>query len=623
MKNLWKGTLGDLIELAKKDDKVKNQLGASATKRFSNLIASYGVKEEETLDGRKIKVYSRFQDTIFGKKETIDELMNFIYVGASGSETGRNLPILVGPPAGGKSTIVQKLRETLEGQKAYGIKSCPLRENPLKMIPFVERKKICCELEIRMPTGEICPRCEKHYGEQYEENWQGLPVEEYAFSERMGRGIAVIGTAQDPQEVDISELIGSQNLSKAMQLPESDPDGWDFNKSALFKANNGILEIIEILKLDAKFHKSFSTICQEGKIDIPGIGEVTGLDLLIIGHTNMEEYERFRALKGGEWLRRRVVVIKTPHVLSFRDEERIQKKLVENTNFKKIHQSPYTYECLGFLGVFSRMVYDEKIPMFHKAKLYAQESFEGQEDLDIKLEDIIKDGKAKNEGETGLDSATLSKMLLFALSRSKKCLFVLDLIEEADHFLKSGCDATDKDRSVEINERIVKLIPGLEKYYKNLIYKDVARCFLYEHKEDVENYFKLYVQAVKEFLKDKNRDQEKAKRDEQMMERIESYLKIGESGKKEWRLKILADMTIYGSKELDSFPKLKKAIEDIFLEDLGPLMKLTLISDKVNEKAEQNKRKNVLLEQLKEAGYCDECAEKAVEIAANMIREQS
>lgn len=622
MKTLWQGTLSELIELAKKDETVKNRLGANAAKRLYTAITSRGVKEDKTLDGRAIKIYSFFQDIIFGKEEVIDELMNVIYAAASGAEIGRNLIILVGPPGGGKSTIVYKLREILESETAYGIKGCPLRENPLKMIPLAERRKICQELEIRVPAGEVCPWCDKHY-EEFEENWQKLPIEEYSFSERKGRGIAVIGTAQDPQEVDISELIGSQNLSKAMQLPESDPDGWDVRKSALFKANNGLLEIIEILKLDAKFHKSFSTICQEAKIDIPGIGEVTGLDLLIIGHTNQSEYNQFKTLKGGEWLRRRVIPIKTPHVLNFRSEEKIQKKLIEMTNFKKIHQSPFTYECLALLGILSRLADCEKVNPFYKAKFYAQERFEGDEDIDIKLEDIVKDGKAKNEGESGLDSTTINKMILFALGRAKNCLFILDLIDEIEHFLRAGSDATDKDRAAELNVKIDQIVPALKKYYKELIYKDVVKCFLFEHKEDVENYFKLYIQAVKDFLKEKNREPEKAKKDEQLMRRIEEKLRIDNSGKKEWRLKVLADQVTYDSDKLESFPKLKKAIEDIILEDVGPTIKLTLISDKVNEKGEKDKRQGALLEQLKEFGYCDICAKKAVEIASDRIREES
>ena len=622
MNTLWQGTLGALVGLAKQEEEVKNKLGANAAKRIYNAVIKHGIKEEKTLDGRTIKIYPYFQDTIFGKEEVIDELMNVIYAAASGADIGRNLVILVGPPGGGKSTIVQKLREILENETTYGIKGCPLRENPLKMIPLVERRKICQELGIRMPVGDICPWCDKHYAE-FEDRWQDIQVEEYSFSERKGRGIAVIGTAQDPQEVDISELIGSQNLSKAMQLAESDPDGWDVRKSALFKANNGLLEIIEILKLDAKFHKSFSTICQEAKIDIPGIGEVTGLDLLIIGHTNQSEYNQFKSLKGGEWLRRRVIVVKTPHVLNFRDEEKIQKKLVEGTNFKKVHKSPSVYECLGFLGVLSRMTDCEKVDLLQKALLYAKERFEGDEDIDIKIEDIIREGKSKNEGENGLDSTTIDKMILFALGRTKGCLFVLDLIKEIEHFLQSGSDATDKDRTVEINEKIAKIVPALKEYYKGKIYRDVVKCFLFEHHENIENYFKLYIQAVKDFLKDKNREPDKAKRDEQLMRRIEEKLRITEAGKKEWRYKVLADQTIYGSAKLESFPKLKKAIEDIILEDLGPLMKLTLTSNKVNEKVDQVKRQSILLQQLKESGYCDECAKRAIEIAADVIREES
>lgn len=636
MGKLWRGTLGELIELARKNQEVKNKLGANAAKRLYQVITSHGVKEGKTLDGRIIKIYPYFQDIIFGKEETIDELMNVVYAAASGAEIGRNLIILVGPPGGGKSTIVQKLREALEGETAYTIaypepekgvdkkkeeeiKECPIRENPLKIIPLKERKKICQELGIRTPVGWVCPWCNRNYRE---EDWRSVLVEEYSFDEINGRGIAVIGTAQDPSEVDISELIGSQDLSKMTQFGGSDPRAWNPRESALFKANNGILEIIEILKLDPKFHKGFSTICQESKIDIPRIGEVTGLDLLIIGHTNQSEYKKFEGQAGGEWLRRRVIIVKTPHVLNFRCEEKIQKKLVEQTNLKTIHQSPYTYESLGFLGVFSRLSETEKISLIQKARLYAQERFEGDEDIDIKIEDLIKDGKSKKEGESGFDSTTLNKMLIFALSRAKNCLFVLDLIDEIEHFIQAGFDATKKDRPAEINERISKIIVEIKKYYKDRIYKDVIKCFLFEHKEDVENYFKLYIQAVKDYLK-KSPDPEKVQQDEKLMRRVEEKMGYSEIQKKERRQGLMAEIGIYKSEDLALFPKYKKAIEDIILEDLSPLIKLTLISDKVQDKEEKSRRQRVLLEQLVEMGYCQECAEKAIKVSIDKIREKS
>lgn len=633
-KNLWTGDLKALIAFARTDPPTKENLGMNAAMRLVKAVIARGVREDcpagvkdgKALDGRTIKIYPYFQDSIFGKEEEIDEVMNVIKIAASDSEIGRNLFVLVGAAGTAKSTIAQKLRESLEGTMGLRIKGCPHHENPLKFIPHLEREKLCAELGIRTPPGDICPWCDKRYGKL--ENWEDLPVTEFVFCERKGDGIAVIGTAQNQQDVDISGLIGGQAISRLANKLESDPDAWDTKKGALFRAGSGILEIVEIFKLEAKFHNVFSTICQEGRLDIEGIGSVTGLDTFIIGHTNPDEFNTFLTRKGGEWQRRRTTPIHVRHVLSRACEEQVQRKLVGLTTYKKVHASPYTYELLAHLGILSRLTKSEKVKPFQKMCLYAGIPFDGQEDLDISVEDLYKEGKNnKNnvkEGTIGLDSTNLSKMILFALNRAEEngCLFVLDLVDEIAHYLENDLDSTIKDRSAELNAEIKQMLSDIKDLYRQKCYKDAVKCFLSEHQQKLENMFRLYILYCNNFVDSVKLATDVAKKEEYEMRRIESRMDIQESGKREWRTVITRAVLKSESKLLKDFPKANKAIEAIMIKELEPLMRLTLKSDKISEKDEQDKNRNLLLQQLIVMGYCAKCAQRAIEVAADTMQKE-
>lgn len=626
-KTLWSGTLKELIAFARADPPTKENLGMNAAMRLYKAVTAMGIKVGKALDGRTIKIYPYFQDNVFGKEDGIDEEMRLVEIAASGGDERRNLFPMIGAAGTAKSTIAQMLRESLEGTTGFCVKDCPMHENPLKFLPRVEREKLCADLGIRPPDGKICPWCAKRYGEL--ENWEDLPVTEFVFSEDKGQGIAIIGTAQNPLDADISGLIGGQATSRLSSKLESDPDSWDPRKGALFKANGGILEIIEMFKVEAKCHNIFSTVCGEGTVDIEGIGRVSGLDVFIVGHSNPDEYKSFESRKGAEWLHRRVSVNHVGHVLNCQAEERIQRKLVDLSTFEKIHKSPYTYEFLAHLGILSRLTKHEKVKPFQKMCLYANIPFDGQEDLGISVEDLYKEGQEdKNhvrEGTTGLDSTLLNKIMNGALTRAKddNCLFVLDLIDEVPRFLKSGHDATVKDRPAEMNEEIIeKMVPELRDFYRQKCYKDAVKCFLNEHQQKLENMFHLYILYCNNFVDNAKLATDVAKREEYEMRRIESRMDVSESGKREWRTMITRQVAMSQSKNLKDFPKAHKAIETIMVKELEPLMMLTLKSDKLSDQAEQEKNRGVLRQQLIEMGYCAKCAQRAIEVASDTMHKE-
>jgi len=161
------------------------------------------------------------------------------------------------------------------------------------------------------------------------------------------------------------------------------------------------------------------------------------------------------------------------------------------------------------------------------------------------------------------------------------------------------------------------LIELVRKEATKRIVKDVINCFLWEHGSDVRNIFNVYIADIKKFRK-----KEASKKEEGRMRRIEEKIGITESQKMEWRLSLLLRVVEEGA-ELKNFPRVKRAVEEIVLEDLGPIIQMILLSEDIKDKEQKKKGREVIIERLKKMGYSRQEAEKAMEITADKLRETS
>ena len=116
-----------------------------------------------------------------------------------------------------------------------------------------------------------------------------------AFSspKRTGWGIGTF-VPSDPKSQDITELVGSIDLSKMGEYgAESDPRAYRFD-GELNIANRGMMEFIEMLKVDEKFLYVLLTLAQEQNIKT-GRFPLIYADEFVIAHTNEAEFQEFMA----------------------------------------------------------------------------------------------------------------------------------------------------------------------------------------------------------------------------------------------------------------------------------------------------------------------------------------
>jgi serine protein kinase len=145
--------------------------------------------------------------------------------------------------------------------------------------------------------GELCPSCRYVFNKLLEKSggsWldvvHQVRVKRLLLSEKDRIGI---GTFQprDEKNQDSTELTGDINYRKIAEYgSDSDPRAFNFD-GELNIANRGLVEFIEILKLDVAFLYDLLTASQEHKIK-PKKFAHTDIDEVILGHTNEAEYRR-------------------------------------------------------------------------------------------------------------------------------------------------------------------------------------------------------------------------------------------------------------------------------------------------------------------------------------------
>lgn len=256
----WEGTFAEYLELVKE----KPEIAQTAHSRVYNMIKSAGVEEK---NGQKN--YKFFNKEMFGLESALERLVEeYFHPAARRLDVRKRILLLMGPVSGGKSTIVTMLKRGLEQFSrseegaVYAIKGCPMHEDPLHLIPHHLREDFYKEYGIRI-EGSLSPlntmRLEQEYGGRIED----VMIERIFFSEDKRVGIGTF-TPSDPKSQDIADLTGSIDFSTIAEYgSESDPRAYRFD-GELNKANRGMMEFQEMLKLDEKFLWHLLSLTQEG-----------------------------------------------------------------------------------------------------------------------------------------------------------------------------------------------------------------------------------------------------------------------------------------------------------------------------------------------------------------------
>jgi serine protein kinase len=632
----WTGTLLDYLEVVKRNPEVA-QL---APGRVYNMVMSKGTGEIDDAvrlpNYEDIVRYNFFKDDLFGLDEPLHDIMRFFKAGARRTETGKRILILVGPVSSGKSTIASKLKGGLEKDPIpiYAIKGCPIHEEPLHLIPDAERPKWEKILGTKI-EGDLCPMCRFNLleGERYRDKegnilWEMFPVVRIQLSERARCGI---GTFQpsDPKNQDVSELIGRIDLSKITRYGETDPRAYSLD-GELEIANRGLVEYIEILKCDIKFHYILLTVAQEQVLKAPGFPQIY-VDEVILSHTNQTEFDKFKSLKENEALHDRMYPIFIPYNLKVKEEERICKKLIDQSEFRNVHLAPYTLNVAAQFAVLTRLTESTICPNpIKKMRYYNGEPVAERDKDQIDVMQLRLEGRKNGEGMSGISPRFVINALNVALGEKESlgCINPLDVIRALRYNFEHHIGFTDEEKANYLNLLIGEKDSVLAEY-KEMAKKEVNHAFLYAYEDQAQALFDNYMKNATAYcLKKKLRDPitgEDRVPDERLMRSIEEMIGISENAKNEFRQGIFvfkSDAVDQGKEfTFNTYTPLQDAIERKLIGDLKNVVSLT-IADKTRKDPKTMKRRQDALEVMQRKGYCESCAENLLQFVGDLLRKE-
>jgi serine protein kinase len=620
-----------------------------------DMVMSYGTETYEEF--RENRVRYRFfsdpddggRDAVFGLDDSLWHLVNAFKSAAQGYGIEKRVLLLHGPVGSSKSTIARLLKKGLERYSAKddgalyslgwatgdGVEWCPMNEEPLHLIPERFRKEVYDQLNADVEpggykvkvTGDLCPFCRYQYNQllkKVDGDWtrvvENVRVKRLVLSEKDRVGI---GTFQpkDEKNQDSTELTGDINYRKIAEYgSDSDPRAFNFDGEFNI-ANRGIVEFVEVLKLDVAFLYDLLGASQEHKVKPKKFAQ-TDIDELIIGHTNEPEYRRLQNNEFMEALRDRTVKIDIPYVTKLADEIKIYEKDYNPNTVLGKHIAPHTIEMAAMWAILTRLEEPKNagLTLLQKLKLYNGKSLPGF------TEDNIKElrEQATNEGMHGISPRYVQDKISNALvahpeARSINPFMVLNELE-------AGLKHHTLITSEELRAKYRELLGVVKEEYENIVKNEVQRAIAADE-DALKRLCGNYIDNVKAYTQ-----REKVKNaftgqyqepDERLMRSIEQKIDIPESRKDDFRREI---MNYIGALSIDgrtfdykTNERLYKALELKLFEDQKDSIKLTSLVSKVVDADTQAKIDVVKQRLIRDYGYDDESATDVLNYVASIF----
>ncbi len=666
-KALWEGSFQDYCDIvAAKPDVARN-----AYKRLYDMILSYG--SEETVDFKKqITHYNFFDDPIengldavFGLEVPLMKLVNVFKSAAKGYGAQNRIILLHGPVGSSKSTIVRMLKKGIERYsktdagalytfswvnpaqkdipafrhlKEMGLDEmpCPMNEDPLKLIPeelrgrfeeMLNKGRKPDDFKVKI-VGDLNPASRFMYQELlrfYNGDWNQVVshvrVRRLVFSEKDRIGI---GTFQpkDEKNQDSTELTGDINYRK-IALLGSDSDPRAFNFDGEFNiANRGLIEFVEILKLDVAFLYDLLGASQEHKIKPKKFAQ-TDIDEVIIGHTNEPEYRKLQNNEFMEALRDRTIKVDIPYITKWKFETKIYKKGFSRDRVRGVHVAPHTLEMAAMWGVLTRLdpPKNANLTVLQKLKLYDGKTLPGF------TEDNVKELRKEStrEGFDGISPRYIQDKISNALvlhGESSGCLNPFMVLNELEGGLKSHSLLNNEEKKKYYTE----LLSLVKQEYEDIVKNEVQRAISADE-EAIAKLCSNYIDNVKAFTQ-KEKVQNKytgqyEEPDERLMRSIEEKIEIPESRKDDFRREIMnyiGALAIEGKTfDYRTNERLHKALELKLFEDQKDSIKLTTLVSNVVDKATQEKIDIVKSRLIKNFGYDEVSATDVLQYVASIF----
>ena len=450
---------------------------------------------------RSIRTYPAFAE-FFGMEDTVERIVAFFRHAAQGLEERKQILYLLGPGGGGKSSLAERLKALMEAKPIYVLKAgqeiSPVFESPLGLF---DPEIMGAELEERFNiprrrlSGLMSPWCLKRLDEFGGDITQFKVVK--LLPSRL-RQIAVAKTEPgDENNQDISSLVGKVDIRKLEMLAQNDPDAYSYS-GGLNRANQGILEFVEMFKAPIKMLHPLLTATQEGNyIGTENIGAIPFAGI-ILAHSNESEWQAFRTNKNNEAFLDRIYLIKVPYCLRSTEEQKIYEKLIRGSELSNAPCAPATLEMLARFSVLSRLRLHENSSMFSKLRVYDGESIRETDPRARSLQEY-KDAAGPDEGMDGISTRFAFKVLAAAFNHDS-----VEIGADPVHLMFVLEQAIRRDQlPPDIEKRYIEFIKAeLAPRYAEFIGHEIQKAYLESYHDYGQNLFDRYVDYADAWIED-------------------------------------------------------------------------------------------------------------------------
>ena len=493
--------------LAARDDKM---LYATPAER---MVAAIGEPElvdtaQDTRLGRlffnrTIKLYKAF-DGFFGMEDTIERIVGYFKHAAQGLEEKRQILYLLGPVGGGKSSLAERLKDLMEKYPIYVLKAgeeiSPVLESPLGLFRSEELRTLLEEkygIERHRLSGIMSPWAVKRLDEFGGDISKFEVVRMYPSKLRQ---IAVAKTEPgDENNQDISSLTGKVDIRKLEHYSQNDPDAYSFS-GGLCRANQGLLEFVEMFKAPIKVLHPLLTATQEGNyVGTETLGPIPFAGV-ILAHSNEAEWTVFKANRNNEAFLDRICVITVPYCLRVHEETQIYKKLLKGSELANAACAPETLEMLAKFCVMTRLKEHENSNLISKMRVYDGEKLK---DTDPKAKTLqeYKDQAGIDEGMQGISTRFAYKSLSETFNYD-----VAEVAADPVHLMYVLEQSIRREQYPDDTEKkyLEFIKADLAPRYAEFIGKEIQKAYLESYGEYGQNLFDRYIAYADAWIEDQD-----------------------------------------------------------------------------------------------------------------------
>ncbi|MDP2569141.1 PrkA family serine protein kinase [Photobacterium damselae subsp. piscicida] len=559
---------------------------------------------------RVIARYKTFEE-FYGMEEAIEQIVSYLKHAAQGLEERKQILYLLGPVGGGKSSLAEKLKSLMQKVPIY-ILTANGERSPVNDHPF-------CLFD-KNEDGDLLKNeygIPKRYLNSIMSPWAAKRLHEFGGDITKFKVVKVrpsildqVGVAKtepgDENNQDISSLVGKVDIRQLEHFSQDDPDAYSYC-GALCKANQGLMEFVEMFKAPLKVLHPLLTATQEGNYNGTEGLSALPFDGMILAHSNESEWQSFRNNKTNEAFLDRVYIVKVPYCLRISEEMKIYEKLLQNSQLSTAPCSPSTLDILARFSVLSRLKEPENSSVYSKMRVYDGETLK---DTNPKAKSYqeYRDYAGVDEGMNGLSTRFAFKILsrVFNFDHSEVAanpvhlFYVLEQQIEREQFPQ---DLADK----YLEHLKGYLIPK----YVEFIGKEIQTAYLESYSEYGQNIFDRYVSYADFWIQDQEyRDPETGQLFDRAalnneLEKIEKP--AGISNPKDFRNEIvnfvLRARANHSGKNPNwtSYEKLRTVIEKKMFSNTEEL--LPVISFNAKTSSEEQKKHDDFVARMMEKGY--------------------